>query len=321
MLKIDNILHPTDFSDGAAAALDHVCHLARHFEAALHVLHVVPIFGDTYVGDDTTVPYKTGFEKRLQAEAEVNMAALIAAHSYPDVPLIPVLSEGVAAGPIIIDYATAENVDVVVVGTHGRRGIQHLLLGSVAEDVLHKAPCDVMSVRMLPGALDEARPIQRILVPLDLEKQSTALVHAARHLAAGYGAELHLLHVIRPLPYSVTMLTPVSIYELVPELSDKARTHIEALFAEAGGPDVPYTINISEGPVAKTIVEVAEDRSVDVICMASGEVSHMERLLVGSVTERVVRTASCPVYVAQVSTEVVSDTESEMAFTSRTKAQ
>lgn len=300
MRAIRKILHPTDFSEGASVALDHACHLARHHEAALHVLHVVPLFGDTYMDEEETRDVaKTGFEVRLQQEGERNMQALMEAHAYHDVPLTPVLSQGVTAGPVILDYAASEDIDIIVVGTHGRRGIRHLLLGSVAEEVIHEATCDVLSVRMLPDEGDEARPIQRILVPLDLTGQSRGLVAAARRLAAGYGAELHLMHVIQPLPYSVTLLTPASIYELVPEISDKARTYIEKLYTSAGGPEVPYTVHINEGPVAKTIVEVAEDRQVDLICMASRQGRGLERLFLGSVTERVVRTASCPVYVAR----------------------
>ena len=315
MRPIKKILHPTDFSEGASAALDHACHLARHHEAALHVLHVVPVFGDTYADDETGAVARTGFEVRLQQEGEKNMQALVEAHPYRDVSLTPVLSHGVTAGPVIVEYADAEDIDIIVVGTHGRRGIRHLLLGSVAEEVIHKAPCDVLSVRVVPDHGDEARPIQRILVPLDLAEQSRGLVAVAKHLAAGYGAELHLVHVIQPLPYSVTLLTPASIYELVPEISDKARAYAEKLYASAGGPEVPYTIHITEGPVAQTIVEVAEDREVDLICMASRQAGGLERLVLGSVTERVVRTASCPVYVARVSEHAASSASAAEATT------
>ncbi|HMB90483.1 MAG TPA: universal stress protein [Rhodothermales bacterium] len=318
MRPIKKILHPTDFSEGASAALDHACHLARHHEAALHVLHVVPIFGDSSADDETGEVARTGFEIKLQQEGEQNMQALVEAHSYRDVSLTPVLSQGVTAGPVILEYAESEGIDIIVMGTHGRRGIRHLLLGSVAEEVIHKASCDVLSVRMLPDHGDEAHPIQRILVPLDLAEQSRGLVAVAKRLAAGYGAELHLMHVIQPLPYSVTLLTPTSIYELVPEISDKARAYAEKLYASAGGPEVPYTIHITEGPVAKTVVEAAVDRQVDLICMASRQMGGLERLFLGSVTERVVRTASCPVYVARVSGQAAASSSSAEAAATAT---
>ncbi len=147
MLPIKKILHPTDFSDGAAAAFDHALHLARHHEAELHLLHVVPTFGeDTIRGAYEAAIDADAFFQKLWDEAEAQMRALVETHQHRDVPLRHVLARGAAAGPIILDYAEAEAVDVIVMGTHGRRGVKHVLLGSVAEEVVHQALCPVLTV-------------------------------------------------------------------------------------------------------------------------------------------------------------------------------
>lgn len=307
MLPIEKVLHPTDFSDGAAAAFDHALHLARHFEADLHLLHVVPTFGDDPIlGAYEAAVDDHAFFQELWDRAEAQMRALVETHRHRDVPLLHVLTRGAAAGPAILNYAEAEAIDVIVMGTHGRRGVKHLLLGSVAEEVVHRAPCDVLTVRRQQGPGDEARPLQRILAPVDFSEQAVPLVQAAKEVAGSYGAQLHLLHVMAPLVPLAPFSPSLSIHDLVPDVTEKTQARLEALLQEAAGPDVPAEVHVREGHPARTIIEVSEAQRADLIMIAPRGLTGLERFFLGSVAERVIRTASCPVLVAKTATAAAS---------------
>ena len=300
MLTIHRILHPTDFSDGADAALAHAVHLARHFEAALDVLHVLPALGEDPIA--TALDAASGGDailRRLRAEAETRLAMRAETARAAGYRVRPVLTQGRATGALITDYVRREGLDLVVMGTHGWRGLKHLLLGSVAEEVVHRAPCPVLTVRQPPDASAEPRPIQRILVGVDFSAPAAPLIRTARALAAGYGAFLDVVHVVKPLPVAVTFATTLSLHDLAPDLMPATRTRLEQRFEEAGGPDVPVAFHVVEGDPARRLVHMAEALSADLIVVAPRDVGGVERMLLGSVAERVVRTAACPVLVAK----------------------
>jgi nucleotide-binding universal stress UspA family protein len=138
MIPIRTILHPTDFSGRSAAAFRLACSLARDHQAALVVLHVVtpePVFLD-----GPYVPPPPGHRAELlQRLHEVR----------PDRNNIPVEHRLVEGDPAVqINRLAAESrCDLIVLGTHGRTGLGRLLMGSVAEEVVRKAPCPVLTVK------------------------------------------------------------------------------------------------------------------------------------------------------------------------------
>ncbi|MDX1545735.1 MAG: universal stress protein [Rhodothermales bacterium] len=299
MALIDTILHPTDFSEGAGTALEHALHLARHFNAVLHVLHVVPAFGEDPVLNAYAAASGTEhFTQRLRADAEAELRTLAERH-LSGVSVRRVITAGIP-GAVITEYAAAHEIDVVVMGTHGRRGVRRLLLGSTAGEVVHRAPCHVLTVRRPDAPAAEPRPIQRILAPVDFNEAAGPLLRIARALASSYGAFLDVLHVIKPLPFAVTFASPMTIHDLVPDVEQRARTRLEALFAEAGAEDPPpAAFHVLEGHPARAIVQAAEAQQADLIVVAPRRLGRVEHALLGSVAEHVVRTATCPVFVAK----------------------
>lgn len=299
MALIDTVLHPTDFSEGAATALEHALHLARHFEAALHVLHVLPTLGEDPVLNAYAAASGTEhFTQRLRADAEVELRALI--ERLSGVSVRQVITAGIP-GVAIADYAATHEVDLIALGTHGRRGVRRLLLGSTAEEVVHRASCHVLTVRRPHEPAAEPRPIQRLLVPVDFSDEALPLLRLARRLAASYGAFLDVLHVIKPLPFAVTFASPMTIHDLVPDAEQRSRARLEALFAEAGGAEdaPPVAFHVLEGHPARAIVRTAEEQQADLIVVAPRRLGSVEHALLGSVAEHVVRTAPCPVFVAK----------------------
>jgi len=145
MIQLKNILVATDFSEPSQVALEYGRNLARSYAATLHVLHVV---------EDVTMRYSAevafaipdilnDMERRAARELDATITADDA--RTLDVKKAIHISIGAATG--ITEYAKANAIDVIVVGTHGRGAIQHLVMGSVAERVVRTAPCPVLTVR------------------------------------------------------------------------------------------------------------------------------------------------------------------------------
>jgi nucleotide-binding universal stress UspA family protein len=162
--RTTNVLVPTDFSDTADSALVYATMLAARLGASLHLLHVFsdPYMLPTYAPDVySEVPAVLREEALQRVDEELGIRVATIVLSVP-------ASKAVVTGPAareIVRYAAAHGIDLIVMGTHGRRGVAHLLLGSVAEHVVRTAPCPVLTVRGSGGhqhpvsVADSARPV------------------------------------------------------------------------------------------------------------------------------------------------------------------
>lgn len=142
MLDLKKILVPTDFSSHSEKALRYGTELAGKFGSELHLMHVVeplPIFfaEGAYVPPDSTAEMKSAAKKKLEEFDSVPQSRFQVVRSVVEGhPFVE-----------IVKYAKEANIDLVIVGTHGRGAIAHMLLGSEAEKVVRKAPCPVLVVR------------------------------------------------------------------------------------------------------------------------------------------------------------------------------
>ena len=150
MAAIKKILHPTDFSERSLAALPLAIDLAQHYGAELHCLHVVEMPGEFILEDSYMLPLTTEYRPdydELKKAAEAHLDQFVAQH-MPDVQ--DSVKKAVVIGkPFaeIIHYARDRDIDLIVLGTHGRSALGSMLLGSVAEKVVRKAACAVLTVR------------------------------------------------------------------------------------------------------------------------------------------------------------------------------
>jgi nucleotide-binding universal stress UspA family protein len=203
---------------------------------------------------------------------------------------------GISAAPIILEYADENDIDLIVMGTHGRRGLEHLFLGSVAEEVVRFAACPVFTVR----EAKEPKPtkaIERILVPVDFSTHSQKALTYAGELALAYDARLQLLHIIEPVVYpSFYSLDRANFFDWMDEIEVEAIRQLHQFSAARGGPDVPVDHFVVRGRAATDIVDFAETKRSDLIVMATHGLTGMKRLYLGSVCEKVVRRAMCPVF-------------------------
>ena len=155
MMHVKNILVPVDFSEYSKVALRYGLELARKLDAAVTVLHInwIPA---AYVGLDVMMPTLPEGGQTIQdythAQAQEHLAALVDEVAKPDGPVIHREVRAGDAAKGIIDRAGEDDVDMIVMGTHGRSGLDHWLIGSIAEKVVRSAPCPVLTVRYHPKA-------------------------------------------------------------------------------------------------------------------------------------------------------------------------
>jgi nucleotide-binding universal stress UspA family protein len=145
MVRLRRILLPTDYSDFAAAAAQYACAFAEMFQAELHLLHVL----ETHVIATPDLAMGMAFPSYVEesrAAAARKLEDVLDSTWKAQHEVHRTLAEG---SPLvaIIRYAREHNIDLIVLGTHGRTGLSHVLLGSVAENVVRKAPCPVLTVR------------------------------------------------------------------------------------------------------------------------------------------------------------------------------
>ncbi len=295
MKKLKKILFPTDFSRCANQALGRAFEMARQFDAELHMLHATvlheedPYHAGHHLNDSEEV------QQRLRRTALDEMDSLIRSYDATDLKVVKAQERGIAAASVILEYCNDQDIDLVIMGTHGRRGLERLLLGSVAEEVVRTAPCPVMTVRE-QEAPKSARAIERVLVPIDFSEHSKMALANAKELAAVYGARIQLLHVVEETVHPAFYVTgKSSIFELIPDILEKSKTALRELWSEVKGPEVEFETHVVEGQAARDIAKFAEENGADLIVISTHGLTGIEHFLVGSVTEKVVRLSTVPV--------------------------
>ena len=146
MIQLKKILLPTDFSDNSHVAVAYACALAEQFGGELHVLHVMQDLLTMIPEPGMAFPPPGDYMLELKASAEAALAKVPDAKWSAGRKVVRIARQGTPFLEIV-RYAKEEEMDLIVLGTHGRSGLAHVLMGSVAERVVRKAPCPVLTVR------------------------------------------------------------------------------------------------------------------------------------------------------------------------------
>jgi len=299
-MTLQHLLVPTDFSAHADAALDHAVLLADRFDATLHLLHVVNDPGAGWYGLGDAEVQIDRLKKEAEAKARDRLDDMA-----PDPAIVEVRS-AVAQRPnldvadAIQEYVAGHPIDFVVMGTHGRQGLQRLVLGSVANRLIRRTACPVLTVREEEADRDEAPNVEyeNLLAPIDFSDHARTALRLSKEIAGRYGATQHLLFIAekRVLPtFSDTGIPGVGVVEMDPEIVANAEGALEELNGKVDGPDVASAYHVEKGAVAQVIIDFAEANEIDLIVMATRGLTGIDRFVLGSNTERVVRAAPCPV--------------------------
>lgn len=299
MLPPRKILFPTDFSTCADTAFSWALELATTYDAELHVFHGL-VLGSIF--DDDAQQKLQDLEdltQRLDGLASGRIGSLVAT-SASAARVKQVTRRGLAAASLIRDYSDDEDIDLTVMGTHGRRRATQVLLGSVTEEVVRTSSNSVLTIRETKSGTSMGG-VERILVALDLSENSLRALPFAKELAASSGAALQLLHAVEPVTYpSFYALKPGQMSSLLGDVEKRAKEELARAFVAAGGPSVPFDAYVTKGDAVSAIVDFAKTRRSDFIVLTSHGLTGLKRFFIGSVAEKVVRRAHAAVLTIRV---------------------
>lgn len=295
--RIQRILVPTNFSSRADAAFALGLHLARRLGAEVVLFHVL-----TPLETDVWSPlYYIPEEKVLRDDLDAIITRLLddvmARHDTDGVPVTRRITRGNLAAPAIVAGAADVEADLVVMGTHGRRGLRRALLGSVADEVVRTADCPVLLAREGATA-PHPEAIERILLPVDMSDDGWAALPLADALARACGAQMDLLHVVDVFPTSgLYGLYYAPAAEIMPHVAAQARTDMQPCLDALAAAGTVAAAHVEIGPPGDGIVHFAGAHPVDLIVMASHGHTGLTRFMLGGVAEKVTHAAPCPVLV------------------------
>lgn len=291
---IKRILFATDFSSCAHHAEEYVAFLANAYEATVTILHVLEIYEGTYV---TTVQDPNETQEQLDEIVRrlTQPAGRVKHQQRAGIP-----------DTIICETAQEVRADLIVLGTHGRTGLRHVLLGSTAERVLTMAPCPVLTVRK-PGEVEghvATKPIhfKQIVVPIDFSDCSLEAVEYGVQIAKNFDASLTLLHSLEPLSYGIDL----TFGHAAEQNHHRVASQLKLVADRIQSRGVSVRTVIRGGLPADSILEFIDSSDCDLVVMGTHGRRGLSHLVKGSVAEAVLRRASCPVLAAKHFTQTRS---------------
>jgi nucleotide-binding universal stress UspA family protein len=290
MPRLKSILCPIDFSEFSVKAYDYAQSLAWHYKAELLVQHVVYSFPAFYID----AAYKE-ICRKLRTDALRKLREFAKRRTRTKVQPRCVVQDGIASDKIL-SFAEAQAVNLIVMGTHGLRGIDRLLLGSVTERVLRKARCPVLAVRkpvhdfVSPGGNADPVNLKRILLCMDFSDHAHRALKYAFSIARVYNAEVTVLHVLENLPGSADLprATAKVTKQLKESVPPRARKPSRVKFLVRTGK--PY----------QQIIQHALEAQTDLVIVGARGRGAIVSALFGSTTYRVIQLGSCPVLAVHI---------------------
>ncbi len=300
MLPFYSILVPLDGSDLAEKALDPAIRLTKALAqqasgegqkvqlTLLRAASALPLMAaDPYLYD--------GMMRMSLDEARAYLSALTAGL---DVSPAHIVTEVITGSPaeVIVRYAAEHGVDLIMMSSHGRTGSKRWVYGSVAEKVLHHAPCATAIIRAHVST--EMFQSRKILVPLDGSELAERALSPALSLAQVMGSDVLLLRVApehEPIPEYILPLSDTT--ETLAALNERdfaeAETYLQRVTGEHEGQRLSYEVVKTSTDAADSIISYAEAKNVGLIIISSHGRSGIGRWLHGSVAEKVLRGANC----------------------------
>lgn len=285
---IKRILFATDFSPCAHHAEKQAVFLSKAYGAKVDVVHVLELYPGVYAAVQD------------HEETDGRLADAVQRLRSPMVSVIGHQRTGIPSVQIC-EVAMEYRADLIVMGTHGRTGLDHILLGSTAERVLTMAPCPVLTIRAPKDseARQDQSPItfKQIVVPIDFSDCSLDALECGIQLAGDFGAALTLLHVLEPALYDDDgTLRQAGKRERLDERIDPQLTPYMNAIQAAG---VPVRAAVRGGIPADSILEFVRASRSDLIVMGTHGRRGISHVMRGSVAEAVLRRSPCPVLVVR----------------------
>lgn len=276
-----HILIATDFSDSAIPAVELGVDLVHRFAARVSLVHVY----DGGIFQRAVAPMKIGREEleaqmASSARSELERLATDKLADAESIDCVPIAAEHPARA--IVDHGKEHQVDLIVIGTHGRGGIGRLFAGSVAERVVRLAACDVLVVRSTPATW----PPSTIVAATDFSDASQPAISRAAELSKSFEAQLELAHVFDE---TVPVPLPDGTFESLAHVHERFNVKLsEQAKKMSPRPSVVVLRGTSPAHALTTHAKTVES---DLIVVGTHGRTGFAQVLIGSVAERVVRNA------------------------------
>ncbi len=302
MPEIRKVLFPTDFSELSTHALPYAIKMAKTYGAEMIMLHAITLHEHDPNDPGYRFPSLLSYCDDVRRVADEAFQAYFEEIGDSGVTVRKAIVQGISPYAAILDYMKEEgDIGLVVMSTHGRSGLSHVLLGSVAENIIRYSSCPVLVVKrpeheFIDPDTNEIH-LKKVLYPIDFSKESVGVVEFLKTVAEKHGAEVIVFHAvdveIPPVYYTAGI---ESILQLDPKLNERVERKMRELVGEKlEGLTVRY--EVAEGRAVLLIRELALKEEVDLIVMGSAGSHGIGDFLFGSTASRVIQKAVCPVFV------------------------
>jgi nucleotide-binding universal stress UspA family protein len=302
-IKISKVLFTTDFSEVSNHALPYAIRMAKIFNAELVMLHAVTLYEHDPNDPEHRFPALDSYCAELRRAADSRFQVCAEKIGDAGVPVRKAVVQGISPHAAILDFLREEGgFGMVVMSTHGRSGLSHVLLGSVTENVVRYSPCPVLVVKNPEHEFLDPKTgsvhLRKILFPLDFSKESIRPLDMLLAIATRHRSEVVVYHAIDveipPVYYTAGI---ESVLQLDPGLRERVDKKMKDLVgARLKGLDVRYVV--AEGHAAKLIRAFAGEEKIDLVVMGSAGAHGIGDFLFGSTASRVIQKAVCPVLIA-----------------------
>ena len=298
MVQIKHIICPVDFSEVSRHAFDRALAVARSYHSGITVLHVLPTPSHVPAipyGPEGPGPF--GFEVPDRPRALSELSRFLHIEHPGDVAIRQEVIEAGSVHREILVQASRTSADLIVMGTHGRSGVDHLFLGSVAEKTLRTSPIPVLTVpARAPDAPAAGLPVRSILCALDFSQDSARALAYSASLAHHAGSRLTIMHVVELMPVNYDpMVGSFDIEGFRKATVATARKELQEYAATVTAGTGSVETVLGQGKPYKEILREAGERGGDLIVAGVHGRSALDRLVFGSTTEHLVRRATCPI--------------------------
>jgi len=289
-MKIERLLLATDFSDWAGRAQDYACSLAATWQAHLTVMTVL----EFPPGLNPDYPVNHQYLAHRMGEATEQLADFKQRASRRGITVATRIATGIPSEEINV-AAQAEDSDLIIVGTRGKTGLAHVLLGSTAERVIRTAPCPVLAVHMAKDEPSGERGVclERILVPIDFSDCSLDALEYAALVAKQAKASIALLHVLEPVSYGLDFT--LSHTEERMQRRERLTKQLEELSSALSATGITVTSHLRGGIPVDSILDDVRSLRSDLVVMGTHGRRGLSHVMAGSVAEALLRRATCAV--------------------------
>ena len=296
MLEFKSILCPIDFSEFSVRAYRYALLLAEHYRAKLVAQHVVDLWRHPSASYVVAVRLYEEFSLVLRERGEKQLQEFVKNHAHGEIQPELVVDQGMAPDSIL-SFAQAQKTDLIVMGTHGRRGFDRLMLGSVTDRVMRRVPCPVLAVsKPLDDSMltakerDHVQQLSRILFCADFSENSERALNYAVSVTTEFDAELTLLHVLEEVP------SPANTEEAIAAATER----LDKLIPREGRTNLKIDTAVRIGKPYQQIIQLAQEGQIDMVTMGVHGYGALDPAVFGSTTYRVMQLGPCPVLAAHV---------------------